>query len=120
MGESERIPTDRPIDGISQADFLSGKQEKSSREYVVTYVGDTVFAVKWRNMKVHFATAEGTHAYIRKYTFPQVFDIKEDVKESFELWGNEGYAHAWVMGPVTKILAGLTGSMQPTPHLRLD
>ena len=118
IGEENRIPTDRPIDGMNQADFLHGKQKKSSRDYVVTYVGDTVFAVKWRNIKVHFATAEGTHAVVQKYTFPQVFDISEDPKESFELWGNEGYAHAWVMSPVSKILAGLASSMQEFPNIR--
>ncbi|MEP5766378.1 MAG: hypothetical protein ABJ308_17390 [Halieaceae bacterium] len=49
--------TDRPIDGMNQSDFLLGKQEKSNREYVVTYVGDRVFSVKWRTLKVHFFTA---------------------------------------------------------------
>lgn len=118
IGEEKRIPKDRPMDGVNQADFLLGKQEKSNREYVVTYVGDTVFAVKWRNIKVHFASFEGTHSILRKYSFPQVFDIAEDPKESFELWGNEGYAHAWVMGPVTKILAGLADSMQKNPNIK--
>jgi arylsulfatase len=117
-GEEDRIPRDRPVDGIDQSDFVLGKQRKSNREYVVTYVGDTVFAVKWRNMKVHFAASEGTHSVVQTYTFPQVFDIKEDPKESFELWGNEGYAHAWVMGPVTKILAQVQGSMQTYPNIR--
>ncbi|MDG2013657.1 MAG: sulfatase-like hydrolase/transferase [Pirellulaceae bacterium] len=117
IGEQKRIPNDRPIDGVNQAPFLLGKQAKSAREHVVTYVGDTVFAVKWRNMKVHFATAEGTHSFVRKYTFPQVFDIKEDPKESFELWGNEGYAHAWVMSPVSKILAELRQSMKEYPNI---
>jgi len=55
IGEQERVPTDRPIDGIDQKDFLLGKQKKSNREFAVTYVGDKVFAVKWRDMKVHFA-----------------------------------------------------------------
>jgi len=117
IGEQARIPTDRPIDGIDQKDFLLGRQEKSNREYVVTYVGDRVFAVKWRNMKVHFAAAEGTHSVVQTYTFPQVFDIKEDVKESYELWGNEGYVHAWVMGPVTEILTGLAESMEEYPNI---
>ena len=118
LGEQKRIPTDRPVDGINQANFLLGKQQKSNRDYVVTYVGDTVFAVKWRNMKVHFATAEGTHSVVQTYTFPQVFDIQEDPSENYELWGNEGYAHAWMMGPVTKILAGLQGSMQKYPNIK--
>ncbi len=118
IGEQKRIPTDRPIDGINQKDFLLGKQENSNREFAVTYVGDKVFAVKWRNMKVHFAAAEGTHSVVQTYTFPQVFDIKEDVKESYELWGNEGYVHAWVMGPVTRILTDLAVSMHEYPNIK--
>jgi arylsulfatase len=117
IGEEHRIPTDRPMDGIDQSYFVLGRQDKSNRGYVVTYVGDTVFAVKWRNMKVHFATAEGTHSIVQRCTFPQVFDIKEDPKESFELWGNEGYAHARVMGPVTRILADLAASMAEYPNI---
>jgi arylsulfatase A-like enzyme len=117
IGEEKRIPTDRPMDGINQSDFVLGKKKQSNREFVVTYVGNTVFAVKWRNMKVHFATSEGTHAVIQTYTFPQVFDIKEDPKESHELWGNEGYAHAWVLQPVSKILADLQRSFMKYPNI---
>ncbi len=84
---------------------------------MVTFVGDEVFAVKWRDLKVHFFTYEGTHSIKQEYTFPQVFDIKEDVKESFELWGNEGYVHAWVMGPVMKILNDNANSMQRYPNI---
>ena len=51
IGERKRIPTDRPIDGIDQKDFLLGKQEKSNRGYLVTFVGEDLFAVKWRNIK---------------------------------------------------------------------
>ncbi len=118
IGEQERIPTDRPIDGINQKDFFLGKQEKSNREYAITYVGDKVAAVKWRNMKAHFFAYEGTHSILQEYTFPQFFDIKEDVKESYELWGNDGYVHAWVMGPVMKILAEKTQSMQQYPNIK--
>ena len=117
IGEQNLIPTDRPIDGINQEDFLLGKQEKSNREYVLTYIGDKVAAVKWRNMKVHFFAFEGTHSILQQYTFPQVFDIKEDVKESFELWGNEGYVHAWVMGPVMGILTETQKSMVQYPNI---
>jgi len=117
-GESGRIPTDRPIDGIDQSAFLLGEQETSNREHVVTFVGDDVFAVKWRDLKVHFLTAEATFAEIRKPTFPQVYNVKEDPAEQFELWGNEGFAHAWVMTPVTKILTDLTTSMVAFPNIQ--
>jgi arylsulfatase A-like enzyme len=117
IGEQKRIPTDRPMDGINQQDFLLGNQEKSNRDYVITYLGDQVAAVKWRNMKVHFLAAEGTHAVVQTYTFPQVFDIKEDVKESYELWGNEGYIHAWVMGPIMQVLGASAKSMAQYPNI---
>ncbi|MEH6550543.1 MAG: arylsulfatase [Pseudomonadales bacterium] len=116
-GAKNRIPTDRPIDGINQQDFLLGKQTKSNRDYVVTFVGDDIWAVKWRTMKVHFMAAEGTHALVQKFTFPQVYDIKNDPSENFELWGNDGYAHAWVMEPVMKILGDLKNSMVKYPNI---
>jgi len=118
ISEQNRIPSDRPMDGINQKDFVLGKQEKSNREYVITYIGDKVAAVKWRNMKVHFYAFESTHSVLQEYTFPQLFDIKEDVKESYELWGNEGYIHAWVMEPVTKILTNKAISMKEYPNIK--
>jgi arylsulfatase A-like enzyme len=110
-GAEDRVPADRPIDGIDQKNFLLGQQKKSNREFVVTFVGTDVWSVKWRNMKIHFKAAEGSHSIVQTFTFPQVYDIKNDPSESYELWGNEGYAHAWVMEPVSKILGSLQASM---------
>jgi len=118
VGEEDRIPSDRPIDGMNQSDFLLGKQQQSNREYIVTYVGDNVFAVKWRTLKVHFYTAEGTFAPIVQHTFPQVFDIKNDPGETRELWAAEGYSHLWVMKPVMDILTALAVSMQQYPNIK--
>jgi arylsulfatase A-like enzyme len=50
IGETNRVPTDRPVDGVNQTAFFLGNQDRSNRDYVVAYVGDTVFAVKWRNI----------------------------------------------------------------------
>jgi len=118
-GAKSRIPTDRPMDGYSQTEFLLGEQEKSNREYVITFVGTDIWSIKWRNMKIHFKTAEGTHdRVVSAYTFPQVYDIKNDPAENYELWGNEGYAHTWIMEPVSKILASLQASMVKYPNIK--
>ena len=69
-------------------------------------------------MKVHFLTAESTFSEIKQHTFPQVYNIKEDQAEQFELWGNEGFSHAWVMTPVTGILSDLTMSMVEFPNIK--
>jgi arylsulfatase len=118
IGEENRIPTDRPMDGINQSNFLLGKQEKSNREHVLTYVGDKVFSVKWRSLKVHFYTAEGTFAPIVQPTFPQVFDIKNDPGETRELWSAEGYSHLWVMKPVMEVLTEKIISMKKYPNIK--
>jgi len=118
IGESDRIPTDRPMDGINQANFILGKQEQSNRDHIVTYVGNNVFSVKWRTLKVHFFTAEGTFSPIVEHTFPQVYDIKNDPGETRELWQSEGYSHLWVMKPVMEILSELASSQQQYPNIK--
>ena len=118
VDEADRIPSDRPIDGINQADFLLGMQTHSNREYIVTYVGNKVFSVKWRSLKVHFFTAEGTFSPIVEHTFPQVFDIKNDPGETRELWQTEGYSHLWVMKPVMEILTRLAKSQEQYPNIK--
>jgi hypothetical protein len=47
-----KVPADRAIDGVSQLDFLTGRQEKSNREGFVVYVGNDIFGVKWQNYKM--------------------------------------------------------------------
>ncbi|MHC5027752.1 MAG: hypothetical protein ACYTGR_13435, partial [Planctomycetota bacterium] len=76
-----------------------------------------VFSVKWRTMKVHFTTAEGTFSPIITPTFPQVYDSRNDPGETRELFAAEGYPHLWVTKPVLDILGELTKSMQASPNI---
>jgi arylsulfatase len=110
-GADSLVPKDRPIDGINQKEFFFGKQQTSNRDHFIVFVGDDLFAIKWRNIKMHFMAAESTHSVVTKFTFPQVFDIKNDPKEAYELWGNEGYTHGWVMEPIMKKIVELKTSM---------
>ena len=80
-------------------------------------VGDTVFSVKWRSLKVHFLTAQGTFAPIVQHTFPQVFDIKNDPGETREVFEAEGYSQLRVTKPVMEILGGLAISMKQYPNI---
>ncbi|MCK6261764.1 sulfatase-like hydrolase/transferase [Vibrio sp. ZSDE26] len=110
-GAEKLVPSDRPIDGVDQKAFFLGK-EQSNRDHFIVFVGDELFAVKWRNFKMHFMATESTHSPVAtKFTFPQVFDIKNDPKEAYELLGNEGYSHTWVFDPIMKKIGDLKGSM---------
>lgn len=116
-GNEGKIPTDRPIDSINQADFMLGVQDKSSREYVLTYVNKELFAVKWRDFKMHFKTADETHGLIKEYTFPLVYDLSEDPEETNEIWANEGFQHSWLTEPVGRIILEKAISMKKYPNI---
>lgn len=116
-GNQNKIPTDRPIDSIDQSDFILGQNEQSNREYVLTYVGTELFAVKWRNFKMHFKAANETHGRFEEFTFPLVFDIDSDPGETYELFANEGYQHSWLTQPIGKIIVNTVMSMRQFPNI---
>ena len=39
------MPKDRPIDGLDQTAFFTGKTDKSARESVINFIGDEIVAV---------------------------------------------------------------------------
>jgi len=41
-----QVPADRPIDGVDQGAFFTGKQPKSNRESLITFIGEEVGAVR--------------------------------------------------------------------------
>lgn len=116
-GNESKIPTDRPIDSIDQSDFILGKSDKSNRDYVLTYVNNELFAVKWRNYKMHFKVAYETHGRFETLTFPLVYDLERDPGEQYEIWANEGYQHSWLVQPIGKIVAETARSMQQYPNI---
>jgi arylsulfatase A-like enzyme len=58
IGESDRVPTDRPIDGVDASSFLLGTSETTGRDHGIYFGSDAqVMSVKWKTMKVVFHTA---------------------------------------------------------------
>ena len=43
------------LDGVNQIDYLTGKSEKSARDYFFYYSGATPSAVRYKNWKMYFA-----------------------------------------------------------------
>ncbi len=118
VGEENRVPTDRPIDGVDQSDFILGKSAKSAREHVVCYIGDRLFSVKWRNFKIHLQTAEAIFAPIQQRIFPVVYDVKADPGEQINLMEEHKFSYSWVYIPLAKILGALHRSMARYPNIK--
>lgn len=118
IGEGERIPDDRPIDGLNQADFILGRQESSNREHVLCYIGEDLVSVKWRTFKIHLKTYESLWAPLHEYQFPPVYDVKNDPGEANNLMKFNLFSHSWVYGPMGQIIGEKARSMVAYPNIK--
>jgi arylsulfatase len=70
------------LDGVNQIDYLTGKSEKSARDYFFYYSGSTPSAVRYKNWKMYYKIAEGGAAgWLQPLTtwhFPLIQNIKRD------------------------------------------
>lgn len=83
-----QIPTDRIIDGLDQSDFFLGKKETSSRDFIPLYVGNILYAAKYKNWKVHYYWQEYARDEATKLTKPIVFNLYKNPQEHPELTGS--------------------------------
>ena len=111
VGESERVPDDRPIDGVDASALLLGQSPTSGRDHVIYYGSDGApMSVKWRTMKVVFRYSESTSGPIIKPQWPFVFDLIDDPNEEWDLI-EKRLDSAWVVRPVAQRLGALQQSM---------
>jgi arylsulfatase A-like enzyme len=94
------MPSDRPIDGVDQMNFLLGKTEHSEREGFPVFVADRLEAVKWRSYKIAFYEAERDWwSPSTNFGVPKIFDLITDPTEEY---GATLTADGWVVGPMMK------------------
>jgi arylsulfatase A-like enzyme len=117
-----KMPTDRPIDGVDQSAFLTGKQERSNRESLITFIGDEVAGVRWRNYRLYpkeFTMTTGnppmTGLAGRRAEgngFPAIFNIEADPREEVNIVGTS----AWVVGPYLKLIGEYYKTLEKYPN----
>src|SRR5262249_5585389 len=70
------------LDGVNQLDYLTGKSEKSARDYFFYYSGSTPSAVRYKNWKMYYTmTKPGAAGWLEpltSYHFTLVQNIKRD------------------------------------------
>ena len=117
-----KVPTDRPIDGVDQGAFFTGKQEKSNRESLITFIGDEVGAVRWRQYRIYpkeFISTTGNPAMYglagrraEGNGFPAIFNIEADPREEVNIVGT----NAWVVGPYLKLIGEYYKTLEKHPN----
>jgi arylsulfatase len=117
-----KVPRDRPYDGVDQGGFFTGKQPKSNRESLISFIGTEVAAVRWRNYRIYpkqFVPSTGNPAMngllgIRQEGngFPALFNIEADQREENNIFGT----NAWVIGPYLKVIGEYMKTLEKYPN----
>ena len=118
-----KMPSDRPMDGVDQTEVLLGKSESSPRDTLLTFVGDQLLAVRWKQFRIYFTDVEPTGEGPQRQPgvgsnsapmsgYPKIFNIEADPHEDLNIVA--GYP--WVIGPVTKAIGEYLQSVKKYPN----
>ena len=119
-----KLPKDRPYDGFDQTDFLLGTQKNSNRDHLITFAGDRIIAVRWKQFRIYplefipsGTNPEFTSGYLSatKETagFPRVYNIDADPGELQDIVVS-GYN--WVLAKYGQIIAEYKATLQEHPN----
>ena len=119
---SQRVPTDRPIDGIDVSAHLLGASEESGREHFILYGTDGgLLTVKWKTMKVHFRTVlEAGGALFGPYLtpqFPAIYDLIADPQEKNNII-ETSLSDGWAIGSALRPVVAVEESAKRFPHIK--
>jgi arylsulfatase len=118
-GLDDKVPTDRPIDGMDMSAFMQGQADTSGRDNFL-YIGTDgqPISAKWKSFKVHFRYTE-TDSWTSPYIKPQiplVCDLILDPQENIDLMQSQ-LTYAWVIGAAMMPLVALQKSAAEYPHI---
>ncbi len=113
------LPTDRPIDGADQTEFLLGKQEKSARDSRAVIFNGKLTVMRWRQFKLHFLEYERLGSLARPSfegaSIPSLYNLRSDPKELFNIIGQRGGTN--VAAHMLKMAGQLQASFKDHPHM---
>ena len=117
-GASDKVPADRPMDGVDASGFLLGDSETTGRETLLFFGPDgSLMASKWRNVKAVFRYCEGIDQPILEPQFPMFFDLGSDPGERYNLFDFK-LDMGWMFGVVLSGVADYEKSVARYPNIK--
>ncbi len=117
-----KLPRDRPFDGVDYSDFFLGKTDKAPRESLITFVGDRIAAVRWRQWRLYPRTVlptpdvlrtTGVQAIVAENNgYPSAYNIEWDPRERWNLL----IENSWVLGPYMKVIQDYRKTLKDHPN----
>ena len=117
-GASDKVPTDRPMDGVDVSKFLVGESKDTGRETLLFFGPDgLLMSAKWRQVKVVFRYCEGISEPILQPQFPMIFDLGSDPGERYNLFKTR-LDMGWMFGVVFRNIAAYERSIAQYPNIK--
>jgi arylsulfatase len=117
-----KMPKDRYYDGVDQSDFFLGKQEKSNREHLITFVNNKLAAVRWRHYRIYpksFVSSDGNPSLagvlrvrLLNNELPDLYNIEMDPCEQINITAD----NAWVFRHYLRIVGEYKKSLEKYPN----
>ncbi len=117
-GASDKVPTDRPMDGVDASKFLLGHSEQTGRETHLFFGPDgSLMSSKWHNVKAVFRHCEGVDQPILDSQFPMFFDLGSDPGERYNLFDTK-LDMGWMFGVIFPAVAEYEKSLLQYPNIK--
>ena len=117
-GASDKVPTDRPMDGIDLSKFLLGESKTTGRDSLLFFGPDgSLMSVKVHDIKVWFRYSEGFDKPIVAPQIPMMFDLGSDPGERNSLFLDKMDV-AWMLGIVFPAVAEYEKSLAQYPNIK--
>jgi arylsulfatase A-like enzyme len=115
---ADKVPTDRPMDGVDASKFLLGESKTTGRESLLFFGPDgSLMSAKWRQVKAVFRYCEGIAEPILQPQFPMVFDLGSDPGERYNLF-NTKLDMGWMFGVVFRTVGAYEKSLAQYSNIK--
>ena len=116
------VPHDRPFDGVDHSDYFLGRTDQAPRESLITFVGDRIAAVRWRQWRLYPRTVlaapdllgtTGVQSIVAENSgYPAAYNIERDPREEWNLL----IENSWLLGPYMKIIQDYQKTLEDHPN----
>ncbi len=126
VGASNRVPKDRPIDGVDASAFMLGKSKTTGRDSYMFFGADgELMSVKWKNFKTvmrytvnYPPDSPAIQSAYFKPSLPLMYDLSKDPHEDANLWYTD-LTNGWVLAPTLKPVMAYEASLKKYPNIKV-
>ena len=117
-GASDKVPSDRPMDGVDASKFLLGQSEHTGRDSLLFFGPDgSLMSVKWHNIKIWLRYSESIEKPIVTPQFPMIFDLGSDPNEKNALFADK-MDNGWMFEFILPYVAEYEKSIADYPNVK--